>query len=278
MKPVLNVSCIVLATAAVVGCGGGGGGGASSSASNSALIDPQGFYTGTLAGVPIGSTDLKMVVLENNAIWAIYGSEASEGFTPRGFIASSASLDTTTLSSTSLIELEDLGGGAAAVGSSSGAFLSLDVSQDRLSGTIGGAFNPSNGSHQIITALLSASYPSVTAYNYNTSALISDISGSWTISGASAGTPSVAQYNLYVAANGQFTMQTGSCSFSGSISPRTSGKNVFNLSFNGQSSVNCSHSGNTSGIAISYLIPGTALRQIIIASIGADSDLFSGVR
>jgi hypothetical protein len=53
---------------------------------------------------------------------------------------------------------------------------------------------------------------------------------------------------------------------------------VFNLSFNGQSGLNCSRSVNASGIAISYLIPGTELRQIIIASIGADSDLFAGVR
>lgn len=257
----------------LVGCGGGGGGGVDTTvppANNTVSIDPQGFYSGTLTGVSAGLTDLKMAVLENNVIWLFYGAESANGYIPMGFIHSTVDSSVNTLSSTSFTEFENSGGAMSAFGDFSGS-LTLAVTKGSLTGTISGGFNP-------ITRSLSATYPSSTQYNYNTVAAISDISGAWIISGESGVTSGATQYNLSIAGNGQFTMQTGTCSYSGLIYPRPSGKNVFNLGFNGQSALNCSHSLNSSGIAITYTIPGTALRQLIIASDGYNMDLLAGVR
>lgn len=269
----------VLATF-ITGCGGAGSGGSIDVQTNNAVsTDPQGFYSGNLANVTTGRTDLKLLVLENNEVWAIYGSDSLNGFTPKGFIHAGASLNESTLTSTSLNEFEILGDGMTADGTFGGA-LSLTVTQESLKGTLEGDFNPSNGQHQLVSASLAVTYPSATQYSYDTPALISDISGAWTISGASGASlgMSTVPYNLSVASNGQFTIQAGTCSLSGLIYPRPSSKNVFNVSFNGQSSVNCLHAVNASGVAILYSIPGTALHQLLIVSSGYDSDLYAGVR
>ena len=84
---------------------------------------------------------------------------------------------------------------------------------------------------------------------------------------------------VQVLANGQVSGITNGCNFSGSFSPRSSGKNVFDFSLvNG---TGCILPGfKSSGIAISYLT-STGKRQLIAGSTDASKaqgDLFFAQR
>jgi hypothetical protein len=70
---------------------------------------------------------------------------------------------------------------------------------------------------------ISASSVPASSFNYNTPANLSAIAGSWsgTTVGGQSGT-------LAVNSSGSFTGSIGGCAMTGQLTPRPSGKNVFN--------------------------------------------------
>jgi hypothetical protein len=112
-------------------------------------------------------------------------------------------------------------------------------------------------------------------YDYNRNADLSEIVGSWTgnfLSGP-IGT-------IQIASNGQFSMKDSSgCNSSGTITPRSSGKNVFNLST--VDGVGCPLPGfKTTGIVITYPT-NTGKRQLIAGATNeskSGGDAFTSVR
>ncbi len=240
------------------------------------FVDPQGFYEAKLHGVEATREDLKLLVLENKEFWAIYGQDSASGFTSWGLLQGNGDLSDGVLSSTSAIELENLGSGGSSFGTRLQGFWMNSYSRNQF-GFLNGYWSPSNGIHELIQASFVAAPPIAQSYSYSNNAMISDIVGSWTVKSVKAYDLDT-QMDLNVAANGQMTISRGGCSLSGAITPRPSTKNVFTVSTNTIFSYQCSHV-MSQGVAISYLIPGTSLRQILIAIKSASGmDLFTGVR
>ncbi len=66
----------------------------------------------------------------------------------------------------------------------------------------------------------------VTGYTYNTPAQISSIAGSWSGSSLFGNATSV-----NINASGNYTGTSGACAISGTLTPRPSGKNIFNVTY-----------------------------------------------
>jgi hypothetical protein len=84
-----------------------------------------------------------------------------------------------------------------------------------------------------------------------------------------------------VSSSGAFTGNNSGCLISGSITPRTSGKNIFNVTVTAGTSPCLSPGATYTGIAVTYLIAGTSTRQLIVAGVNATrtaGNAFFGVR
>ena len=101
---------------------------------------------------------------------------------------------------------------------------------------------------------------STAVYNYNTPANLASVSGNWVLSSAEGDA-------VHVSIAGSAIQATsGGCSFSGSVSPRSTGKNVFDVSvtFGGTP---CRLPGQKmQGNAIALTTPSNQLQLIVIAT------------
>jgi len=106
------------------------------------------------------------------------------------------------------------------------------------------------------------------SYNYNQPANINDITGSW--SGYFLASSNVLT-TFNINSNGTFTGSASTCTFTGTIAPRPSGKNVFNATvINGSA---CINPGLVqTGIAISY-ITNTGKRQLVASGLDATKSI-----
>lgn len=220
------IACSLLA-----GCGGGGGGDTPAAA---AVVTPsaEGAYSGTMTGGG-SNTAFSMLMLENGDFWALYGSQSGNTFR----IAAIAQ-----------------GSGA----SNNGSYTSSSAKDFGLVPALNAVVNATyNATAKTIAGTLSAGGQTAnftggptpgSLYNYNTPATLSSISGAWATTSTSG--ESVA---ITVAPAGTFTAVGASgCNFSGTITPRASGKNVFNtvMTFG---PAPCGLSNQTaSGIAVVY--------------------------
>ena len=101
-------------------------------------------------------------------------------------------------------------------------------------------------------------------YDYNAAANLALITGAWTMTALDASV-----INLTIAGNGAIVGSTGGCSFTGTLTPRASGKNVFNTSVT-FGAAPCVLAGQTAtGIGLTYLLAGGATRQLLIAGVDA---------
>jgi hypothetical protein len=122
----------------------------------------------------------------------------------------------------------------------------------------GGSVRPFNGT-----------YLTGSTYDYSAGASLASIAGAWSLSGTDGSTATVS-----IGAAGAVTGTSSGCNFSGRLTPRANGKNVFDVTLaNGPAP--CAAPGATStGVAVSYLIAGTALRQLVV--VGTDASRTSG--
>jgi len=98
-------------------------------------------------------------------------------------------------------------------------------------------------------------------YNYDTPASIATISGTWNLTDLASETVS-----LSIAPTGAFTAVSAGCVFTGSVTPRPSGKNVFNVSLT-FGSAPCVLAGQSAmGIAVAYPL-ATGGTQLIVAAV-----------
>ena len=97
-----------------------------------------------------------------------------------------------------------------------------------------------------VTQSFSLSSPATTAYVYNTPALVSSVTGTWSGNLTDGESGSVT-----ILSDGTFTgASSGGCGFSGKFTPRPSGVNVFNVTLNFGVSL-CSYPGQVAtGIAV----------------------------
>lgn len=247
LEPTLRTSTLTAlagactAAALLIACGGG----ESSPVPPVATVSAEGIYVGTITS---GSTsrNYQTLVLENGDIWALYGTSASNGtFTVAGFIQGASSVTTNQLSAPSV---KDFGVDPA---QTNRLVATVDATAKTLNGTLTTASNAS-------VTFTGGPNPSST-YNYATAASVASIAGNWSL-GALTGE----QIALAVASNGSFTARTNTgCSFSGSITPRPSGKNVFNMALT-FGPTPCSLAGQAAtGIALSYPLANGSTQLIV---------------
>ncbi|MBS0595529.1 MAG: hypothetical protein JSR84_18900 [Proteobacteria bacterium] len=214
--------------------------------SPSSNADPQGAYAGTLSGG--NGNKFELLMLEDGSYWALYGDESAGTFFVSGFIEGSGAVSGATFTSSNA---RDFGTDPSTPGS-----VSASVKQgESISGTA------RFGSQ---TVSFSGTTAAVAPYDYNQPAQLTDIAGRWTLSMLTGETAGVTISDKGAIAG----FSSGGCAFTGSIAPRPSGKNVFNLSVT-FGSVPCALPGQKAdGVALSSLT-AAGKRQLIVATVDA---------
>lgn len=217
----------------------------------------EGLWSGsTSSGYEVNS-----LILENNEFWNIVGRTIGNVFYVVAFDYGAAAINGNSYSTF----YKEYTANSTALGYSTGTV----ISNTRISGTV----TTVGATTQTSTISMT---PAVTSfYNYNKSADINEIVGSWTGTFLSGPTGTI-----QIASNGQFSLKDSTgCNSSGSITPRSSGKNVFNLST--VDGVGCPRPGfKTTGIVITYLT-NTGKRQVIAGATNeskSGGDAFTSVR
>jgi hypothetical protein len=222
-------------------CGGGGDSPASTPAPGPSA---EGVYGGTLTGAT--STAFQMLVLENSDFWSMYGINSTAGFMVAGLVQGSGTSSNGSFTSSNA---KDFGVSPAVAGT-------LAASYDATAKTISG--NIKSGTN---TVTFNGGPVAGSLYNYNIAASLTNIAGQWSLSSTSGET-----VGINISASGTYTaLSRSGCSFAGTIAPRASGKNVFNISmtFGGAPCGLAGQSG--SGIALSYPL-ANGQTQLIVAS------------
>ena len=209
---------------------------------------------GLWSGLTSTGYEVNSLILENNEFWNIVGRTIGNVFYVVAMDNGAASINANNYSTF----FREFTAASSVLGYSTGTV----TTNTKISGTT------------TQSTSISMTPPSTSVYNYNKNADISEVTGSWTgsfLSGYSG--------TVQISSNGQVTGKTNGCNFSGSFSPRSSGKNVFDFSLvNG---TGCILPGfKSSGIAISYLT-STGKRQLIAGSTDASKaqgDLFFAQR
>lgn len=207
---------------ALTACGGGGGGGTSTPVANS---DPQGFWGGTSSA----GFDQAAVILENGELYNIFS---------RGGIAYGIDYGTLTVSGTTF----------------SGSLSEFYIPNNQVSaGTTTGTFTPKS----VIAG--SVSFPAVTrtfsgTYGtaYDTPATQAALTGNY-VGNYSTGAP----VTMAISSTGAVSGTSTNCSFSGTATPRPSGKNVYNVSLTFTGTQCAPGAGAASGIAVLNVVGGT---------------------
>jgi hypothetical protein len=244
----------------LTGCGGGGvsddgfGSGGSGSTQTPPPPPPtaEGVYGGTLVGS--SGNAFEALILENGDFWSIYGQDSGSIFSVYGFVQGKGTSANGTSFTAS--DVKDFGYVPPLSGT-------LTATYNSTAKTINGTVVSGNGSVTFSGGPIAGSL-----YNYNSAANLSAIAGQWAVASSLGGTISV-----NVTANGAVTTIQGGCTSSGSITARSSGKNVFNVTLtNGSACV--APNQTLTGIAIVYPL-GTGQTQLIAAV--TDSSRTTGI-
>lgn len=239
----LWLTASVLATSAfVMACGGGGGG---STPAPTPLASAEGFYQGTVST----GTQFQLLALENDQFYSLVGNTDAQGV----------------FRVVSLVEGKGL--------SSSASFSASNVKEYQASGqvftgTLSASYNPKTSISGSVSSASGVTTFSGTApttgtsnYLYDSPASLSLIAGSWT--GTTLYNESL---NFSISSSGGLSgVSALGCSFSGTVSPRVSGKNVLDVSVT-FGPAPCALAGQkATGIAVSYLLT-SGKRQLLVAA------------
>ena len=232
-----------MGAAALTACGGGGGGDA---AAASAGPSAEGVYGGTLTGSTSNAFDL--LVLENGDYWALYGTGSSSTLHIAGFVQGSGVSNNGTFASTNA---KDFGFSPAVAGM-------VNATYNATTPSISGTVTNSSGTVRFNGGAVAGSL-----YNYNTPASVATIAGAWTLTSIDG-----SLVTLDVASNGAFTASSGGCSYTGTVAPRASGKNVFSVSMT-FGAAPCALAGQTAtGMAVAYPL-SNGQTQLVVAAVDA---------
>lgn len=201
----------------------------------------QGAYAGTASN----GYEHNTIILDDGQFYTLYGVTTNASFKAKGFLQGSGYVNNNRFSSP---DLRDYIGGTATSGSFRASY-----SASNFSGTL----TEGSASVTFTGAPINAS-----VFDYNSAASLSTVSGVWNLTSID-GDPVA----LTVAANGSYTAFSGTCSVTGTVTPRPSGKNIFNFTQTFGST--CPLAGQSaSGIAVTYLLTN-GQQQLIIAETNA---------
>ncbi|NBR25939.1 MAG: hypothetical protein EBU08_19585 [Micrococcales bacterium] len=235
MKTLKGLVLTLIATFTLVGCGGGGDSGGTTSTPQ---VSAEGVWQGTTS---TGYT-INLVALENNEIWTVFGNLTPTALLVVGF----DKVNGTTIGNV----FEGTGREYYNNGTTAAGTVKATITQNTL---INGTVSSSIGSASFSTTPIPTSN-----FDYNKRAQITDISGSWTGTLLNGATSVVS-----ISSTGSITGSSVGCSFSGTATPRASGKNIFNTTIT-FGNLPCTLANQTvSGIALSYLT-NTGKTQLIV--------------
>lgn len=236
-----------LASALLVACGGGGDGGGS--ANSASVASAEGAWQGTLSGS--SSQAFQMLMLEDGEFWTLYGTPSGGRFLVAGFVQGNVGVSGSNLQSSNAKDFGTDPGMATQV--------TTRFTGDTLSGSV--AYPGS-------TVELNGSRIPATQFDYQATAKLSTIAGSCNLT-ALDGNAVV----INIAGNGAFTANASGCPITGTLLPRPTGRNVFDLRLN-FGPAPCLRPGQSGrGIAVAYPL-ATGPTQLIIA--GVDASRTSG--
>lgn len=216
-------------------CGGGDSGDAGSPAQVPSVPSPpassaEGVYGGTLTGST--SSHFRALILENGEFWSLYGRDAGSIFYVEGLVQGVGSWNQGSFTSSNV---KDFGFYPAIQGT-------LTSTYQTGAKTISGTVTADGGSVQFSGGPI----PGAT-YNYESAANLSTVSGRWDAMSSAGGSISI-----NVSASGSVSFAEGGCTGSGSISPRPSGKNVFNVSLTFGAAPCAFPNQTATGVALAY--------------------------
>lgn len=233
------ISIVVAISGLITACGGGGGSDPAPTTGPSA----EGVYGGTLTGS--ASNAFNLLVLENGDYWSLYGVQGATVFTVAGFVQGTGSSNNGNFSSSNG---KDFGFFPAVSGS-------VNATYNATAKTISGTTTNSSGSSTFNGGPIAGSL-----YNYDATATLSTVAGSWTTTSLTGETVTIS-----IAAGGTFTaVSSGGCRFSGTVTPRASGKNVFNTSLTFGAAPCALPNQVATGIAVAYPL-ASGRTQLIVA-------------
>ena len=245
-------STLAILLLALEGCGGGGG-----SASTPPPASAEGAYFGTMSD----GRQHYSLVLENGQIYTLYGNTGSNNvFAVSGFLQGNGNSNNGSFSATDVKDAS--ANGSVTAGSISASYVA------------GSSFN---GSLTEGTSVVSFTGAPIGGgiYNYNTAANLAGVTGNWSLSSL-RGFPTT----LTIAAAGTFSGTSSGCLFSGTIKPRSSGKNILDVSLTYGAAPCILAGASLNGIAISYALPN-GQQELAIALIDqarTGTSAFVGVR
>lgn len=241
LKKIVGLSAL----AALAACGGGGG---DSNSSSSSSPTAEGAYAGTLTGGT--SNAFEMVVLEDGSYWALYGQQSNGALYVNGFVQGSGTSANGNFSSANA---RDFGFVPSVAGTVSATY----VAGTSISGTV------------TATGVGAVSFSGTTAaiapYVYNQPASLAGVAGNWNMSLLTGETAAIV-----VNSSGAFTgVSSLGCQFSGSLVPRASGKNVFNVSLTFGGSPCALPNQVGTGVAVNSAVSGGASQLIVLVTDGS---------
>lgn len=204
----------------------------------------EGAYTGTTNAGQF--THFRMIVLENDEFWTLYGGRNVFGELSVGgfFQGQGMSNDGNFVVST----ITDYGLGFPIAGSANATYNSI-------ARTIAGQVRSFG-----VTGDFAGGPVAETEYDYNRTPSMFEVQGAWSLRAGNRETIA-----LNVSDSGTFTAQwSQGCSSPGTIAPRPSGKNVFDLNFRLEGSTCLAPGLSVTGIGIIVTLP-SGRKQLVIA-------------
>jgi hypothetical protein len=236
----LSYCAAAVASALVIGCGGGG-------SSDSGSITPapvakaEGAYEGTMSS----GYAFNALVLENDEFWALYGQQSGGTLYVYGLLQGNGSSNGTHFAG----PVRDFFYNGAVV---AGNLAATYVPRTTLNGSA------TEGTQ---TVTFSGSAISTANFNYDQPASLAAVAGSWT-----GGTLNGSVGTVNISSTGVIAGSTSGCTFTGNLSPRASGKNVFNATIT-MGPAPCTAPGVTgTGIALNYRT-NSGKSQLLVAGI-----------
>jgi len=227
------------------------------------VVPAGGTAEGAYGGGLIGGAEpaFRMLVLENGEIWALPGFMSSGNLVFTGFLQGSGLYSGTTLNSTNLRDFRFVPAVAATTSASFNA----------QAGTISGTVVSSQG-----TVTFSGGPITDIPFDYNQPATMDKIRGVWSLTSNTND-----RIALTVMDSGDFTATSIlGCRFAGRVVPRSSGKNVYNVSLTFGSAPCLIPGQSMTGIALLNRVPN-GQTQLTVGGVNADRTVglaASGVR
>ncbi len=231
----------VLVFATLITACNGGGDSSTTPVTPTPVVTAEGFWS----GVSTTGFDVDLAILENGETWGVY----SIGNTIYGAVQGATSSSGTTLNGSG--KDFDLSAGTVTPGTYSGTFAaktSINMTFSR-----GGGLN---GTYQPF---------------YDQPASLTSLSGTFTGSGASGNTSS-SSVSVGISSLGVVSATDSGCSIAGTVIPRASGKNIFNVSvtFTGTT---CALGNGSTANGVAYY-DSTTRQLLVLALNNAKTDGF----